>query len=509
MNVVATYGRSLYALVISLFCTRWVLLALGEVNFGLFGVVGGLIAICAVFNALLSSATTRFFSVAMGEAANLDPVKGLEYCRRWFNVSVLAHTVLACFLIVLGYPIGAWAIESCLTIPPEKIGDCLWVFRFSCLATFVSMVNVPFTGMFVAKQEIAEQSLYGIVQTTLGFCIAAYMIMHPGYWLVGYAALLCTNAMLFEVAICLRACQKYRECRLSLVFMRDSSRLGQMFRFAFYQSFTGIGFVCLNQGMNIFVNKVFGPTLNASMGVATKVQTQASALTTALGTAFQPAIATAWGAGDLERVRCLALRATKFGLFGALVFVVPLLVGIDWVLILWLKTPPPHASLLCTCLLIAFAVDKFGLGQDMAINASGRIGWYQFCQGVSWMSSLPLAICFYRCGGGVSSVGFGLVMGFSLASLVRIIFAHVLLGFPLVEFLLHQVVRVVVVAVVPVVLGLAIVRHVMGTGVVAVLMAFASLLFVGAFWGWVLVDEERSIVLKWVKGFLGRKFRVN
>lgn len=35
LNVVATYGRSLYALVIGLFCGRRTLMALGEVDCGL------------------------------------------------------------------------------------------------------------------------------------------------------------------------------------------------------------------------------------------------------------------------------------------------------------------------------------------------------------------------------------------------------------------------------------------------------------------------------------------
>ena len=41
LNIVATYGRSLYALVIGLFCGRWTLMLLGEVDYGLMGLVGG------------------------------------------------------------------------------------------------------------------------------------------------------------------------------------------------------------------------------------------------------------------------------------------------------------------------------------------------------------------------------------------------------------------------------------------------------------------------------------
>ena len=45
LNIVATYGRSLYALVCGLFISRWVLAALGKEDFGLYCVVGGLMVV--------------------------------------------------------------------------------------------------------------------------------------------------------------------------------------------------------------------------------------------------------------------------------------------------------------------------------------------------------------------------------------------------------------------------------------------------------------------------------
>ena len=45
LNIAATYGRSLYALVCGLFISRWVLAALGKTDFGLYGVVGGMTVI--------------------------------------------------------------------------------------------------------------------------------------------------------------------------------------------------------------------------------------------------------------------------------------------------------------------------------------------------------------------------------------------------------------------------------------------------------------------------------
>ena len=60
VNIIATYGRSVYALVFGLFTARWVLEALGRVDFGQYGLVGGLTVFIGFFNTLFSVATSRF-----------------------------------------------------------------------------------------------------------------------------------------------------------------------------------------------------------------------------------------------------------------------------------------------------------------------------------------------------------------------------------------------------------------------------------------------------------------
>ena len=45
LNIVATYGRRVDVLVCGLFISRWVVAALGNTDFGLYGVVGGMMVI--------------------------------------------------------------------------------------------------------------------------------------------------------------------------------------------------------------------------------------------------------------------------------------------------------------------------------------------------------------------------------------------------------------------------------------------------------------------------------
>lgn len=68
LNIAATYGRSLYALMCGLFISRWVLAVLGKTDFDLYGVVGGMMGFIVFPNTLLNVATGRFYEYAEGLA---------------------------------------------------------------------------------------------------------------------------------------------------------------------------------------------------------------------------------------------------------------------------------------------------------------------------------------------------------------------------------------------------------------------------------------------------------
>ena len=62
LNIIVTYGRSLFALVCGLLVGRWSLLALGETDYGLSAVVGGLAVFISFINSLMAGAVGRFYA---------------------------------------------------------------------------------------------------------------------------------------------------------------------------------------------------------------------------------------------------------------------------------------------------------------------------------------------------------------------------------------------------------------------------------------------------------------
>ena len=62
INVLVTYLRSLVALVCGIFTGRWMLMSLGQVDLGLYGVVGGMILFMSFITWPINSAISRFYA---------------------------------------------------------------------------------------------------------------------------------------------------------------------------------------------------------------------------------------------------------------------------------------------------------------------------------------------------------------------------------------------------------------------------------------------------------------
>lgn len=432
LNIVATYGRSLYALVCGLFISRWVLAALGKTDFGLYGVVGGMTVFIAFLNNLLSTATGRFYAFAEGKAQKCAveglAEAGLEECRQWFSTAVVLHTVVPVILITIGYPIGMYAVEHWLIIPLDRIEACRWVFRFVCISCFVGMINVPFQAMFTAKQYIAELTIYGIMATTANIFFMYFMVTHPGDWLAKYALWMCLVTVVPQMIICARALKVFDECRFKLAYALDKSRICQLSSFAFWQMFGGLGAILKGQGIQILVNKYFGPIYNASMSIGNQVATHSQTLSGAMQGAFAPAITTACGAGRYEEMRALAYRTCKLGMLLALIFMLPLALELRTILTLWLVDPPPYTAELCWCILLMAVIDKSASGHMLAVAAHGKIAAYQIFLGGSLILTLPLAWFMVAKEFEFVSIGWAMVLTMLICSWGRVWFARKLVG---------------------------------------------------------------------------------
>lgn len=422
-NTLATYGRNLFGICLTLFSSRWVLNALGASDFGLYGLVGALVVMIGFLNGVMGLSASRHYAYAIGRSDSLPLAKdGVEEVRKWFNTAISVHTILPAILIAIGYPVGVYCIRSVLAIPPDRIQACILVFRFSLITAFISMLSVPFTAMFTAKQLITELAFFGVVSSALNFAVAFWLTQAGGDRLVLYAILMFLVHAGIPVLQSLRAGIIFKECRIRPGYLLNAARIRELVSFAGWQLFGCFGWLLRGQGIAVLVNLFFGATVNASLSIANQVSSQAASLSAAMTGAFMPAITTAEGGGQRPRMLALSLKSCKWSAFLVLLFAMPLLLEIETVLRLWLRNPPPHAAELCSFMIIVLLADRVTDGYTTALLAQGRIAAYQVTLGSGLMLSLPLAWLFFKLGCGPVSVGYAWLLTTAFCSLGRLYF---------------------------------------------------------------------------------------
>lgn len=503
LNIIATYGRSLFSLACGLFVGRWLLATLGEIDYGLYGLIGGLAVFITFFNNILAAAIARFYAYSIGEAQKPGcGAEGLENCRSWFNTAVSLHVVLAVVLMAIGYPIGIYAIKYWLTIPTDRVADCVWVFRWVCVSTFIGMVNVPFNAMYVAKQLIAELTLYSIFTTVMNVLVLFYMVNHPGDWLTWYAFFFVLAAVIPQILIICRAAIKFPECRFVRRYMFARSNIAQLGGFVGWQLIGHLGYLVKGQGIAILVNKLFGPVMNASMAVGAQVSAQTDTLASAMNGAFLPAITTMAGAGDREKMMRMVYRACKLGALMSLFFILPLATELDAILHIWLKNPPPLATELCYFMLAVVAIDEMVRGVGISITANGKLALYYATLGMINILSLPLAWLVVKLGWCSCVAVMAVLAIVKLASaFIAVIIAERVVGLSFKVWLSSVFAKCCLVSLAALTAGLGMRYLLFDSYWMRILgsLCVTTIIFAISSWFGVLTSDERSFILSRIK----------
>lgn len=413
INTAASYSQSLFGVGLALFSSRWILQALGATDFGLFQVVGSLIVFLTFFNSVMANSAARHFAFAIGKGDTDD-------VNCWFNTSLSIHLILPIVLITIGWPIAEYAIRNWLTIPSERIDASVIVFRISLGGAFVNMASIPFIAMFQAKQRIAEIAMWDLLQNFMVFALAWSLTRVPFDQLLAYAAGMVGIHILIHVIKCVRALILFPECRLRIQTGFDIHRLIELIHFAGWSFFGNAGETMKNQGGGVLLNLYFGPSLNAAFGIAKQVAAQTNKLCAAMLTAFTPEVTALEGRGDRASVLYFAHFISKIGCILVMVFAIPLILEMDYVLHLWLTEPPAYTAIFCQLILVTALIERLTNGYMVAVSAKGIIAGYKATIGGILLLSIPLAWILFALGFTPSGLVASFIATTTLAGLARV-----------------------------------------------------------------------------------------
>jgi hypothetical protein len=148
-----------------------------------------------------------------------------------------------------------------------------------------------------------------------------------------------------------------------------------------------------------------------------------------------------------EEIEKLLFRSIKYSFFLVYIFILPLTIEMDYVLLIWLKSPPEYTSVFSRLMLIDVLVDAIGNQLGSAANATGRIRAYQFFGNGIILLNVPISFVVLSLGNPPFFVIFVSICITFFSLLLRLLIVRQLLNFSLQIFFRECLLPIILVAV--------------------------------------------------------------
>lgn len=390
-NTILLYGRSIILLIIGLYTSRLTLQVLGIEDYGIYQVVGGVVAMFSILSSTLNSASQRFITYALG-SANKDRVKQV------FSTCITIHILLGIIIVILLEVFGIWFLQTTLNIPTERIGIATIVMHLSIATFFFSVISVPYNAVIIAHERMRAFAYMSLLEGILRLgCVSLLLIIEYDKLLlyaIFYFVIGVTSRIIYSV-YCAKQFEESRNIKLNI----DKLLFQQMFSFAGWNLIGSGALVLRNQGVDILLNLFFGVTVNAAKGVSNHVQNAVQQLVGNFTTAVNPQLTKSIAQHDYIRAHFLIHKGGKMAFFLVMIMAVPFIVCCESIMSIWLKEVPKYAVGLTILSLIYLLTDTQSRFLINSILANGVIRGLQVTMGSIKLLAIPLTWLFLHYGG--------------------------------------------------------------------------------------------------------------
>ena len=386
-NTAFLYMRMLLLMGVAFYTSRVVLNALGVEDYGIYNVVGGVVAMFSFLTGTFTSATQRFLNYEMG-------LGNQQRLHEIFSMSITLNVIIAVLIIGVSEIVGIWFINHKLVIPPDRLVAAHWVFQFSLLAMAVTIVSTPYNALIIAHERMDIFAYISIVEALLKLGIAVVIFFCGGDKLIVYAFLILLVALIVRLIYSFYCKRKFPECRYK--FYWDRKLFCEMGSFAGWNMYGNFAFVVVTQGLNMLLNMFFGPAVNASRAIAVQVQTAIQGFATNFTIAVNPQITQYYAQRKMNEMFNLVCFSSKYAFFLLLILIVPILLETEVLLEIWLKQVPVYAVVFVRLILVQLLLTIILNPLQTSIHATGKMRLYQLLTGSLNLLNIPISYLLLR-----------------------------------------------------------------------------------------------------------------
>ena len=372
-NTVALYLRMFLTMIVGFYTSRVVLNTLGVQDYGIYGVVGGVIAMMGFLNAAMAGATSRFltFELGRGDSARL---------ARTFSSALIIHMGIALVVMVLGETVGLWFLCNKLVIPPSRMEAAHWVYQLSIMSSMIGITQAPYDASIISHEKMNVYAYVEILNSLLKLAIVYLLVLGHFDKLKLYAVLtlaVSVTIMMIYRVYCLR---HFKETRFHWVW--DKAILKPMLSFSGWDLYGNACVTARQQGINFLINMFFGVTLNAASSIATTV--------------IRPQIIKRYAQKKIDEMQDLMEKAIEITIILFGILFVPCFFEMPLLLHIWLGIVPAHAIDFCRILLFSCIIGLINSIVNIGNHATGNIKYISFITGSILLTSLPAVYIFFK-----------------------------------------------------------------------------------------------------------------
>ncbi|MEG2076888.1 MAG: hypothetical protein RRY34_10320, partial [Victivallaceae bacterium] len=307
----------------------------------------------------------RFLTFALGQ-------NDIGKVAKIYSMAQTVYICLAGIFLVFAETIGIWLINYKLDIPAGRLYSANAAYQIAVISGVVTIIFNPLDSLLIAYERFQFYAVINIVDSFLRLGGVLFLYWIPSEKLIYYVAL---NFVVIGIGIIVKmfyckskicSVSRYRPERNAVLFT-------EIFSFSFWNFLEEITTIINRQIIIFAINIVWGVAVNAAMGIAEQVANAIGGFVTNFQLAFSPALTKNYASNNIKGLDILLTMTSKLSVFLLMLFVLPVVFNINFILQLWLGDFPQYTAVLINTSLLTCFFSALSYPVVIAAKATGNI----------------------------------------------------------------------------------------------------------------------------------------
>lgn len=411
-NTLVLYFRMLIVLVINLFIVRIVLEAFGEIEYGVYNVIAGVISMFTFLNTVIMTSTQRFYSIALGERDNIK-------LNIIYSLTIKACVLISLLVIIVSETFGIYLLNNALRIPHNLNFSANILFQITIINFVLSVFQIPFGACIIAHEDIGKFAIISTLETVLKLISALLLLKVYNDRLILYGVFLAFTTLIVLLLYIWISKKDYSECKY--VNTKDNSLLKEIISFSGWSSLGSIAGMGIHYVNTIIINIFFGPLINTVFAISFQVSSALNSFCGSIVTAIRPPMIKLYVEKEYFKLNELFFLSNKGIFYCLLVICIPIMIETHTILDLWLNYSNEQTVIFIRLIILYSLILVLNNPISIIIQATGYVKEYFLpVETITLLCPILTYICF-KLGSKPEYVIYSMIFCVFISHIVRII----------------------------------------------------------------------------------------